>query len=307
MASASSRITHKERLMLQSFPLQKPQNLVIGEEINRGAYGLVLKGTLGDLPVAVKKIHKLLLGEARSEQEMKKVIEGFKKEADMLSSIRNSHIVECLGAFYDREQREPIIVMELMSTDLRTFIENNKGLRTSNQIQICLQIVLGVHFLHHLTPPLAHRDLNDKNVLLTEDGTVKLGDLGQSKYKDMQDVYFGSKAPGSLQFMPPEATSDNPHYTESVDIFSIGVLAVEVSTQSQPSPSLHGIGTVEEVERRAQDLAKMGNSHPLKPLVLKCLQNNYKDRPDTDQVLSELSQLIVEDYTVSLFCEILSI
>ena len=118
---------------------------------------------------------------------------------------------------------------------------------------------------------------------------------------------FGSKAPGSVHFMPPETTSDNPHYTESVDIFSIGVLAVEVTTQSQPSPSIHGIGTAEEVERRAADLAKMGNSHPSKPLVLKCLRNNYKDRPDIDQVLSELSQLIVEDYSVSLFCVILSI
>ena len=156
-----------------------------------------------------------------------------------------------------------------------------------------------MHFLHHLTPPLIHGDLDDKNVLLTEDGTVKLGDLGQSKYKDMHHVYFGSKAPGSV-FMPPETTSDNPHYTESVDIFSIGVLAVEVTTQSQPSPSIHGIGTAEEVERRAADLAKMGNSHPSKPLVLKCLRNNYKDRPDIDHVLSEL-------YIVSLFCMILSI
>ena len=42
--------------------------------------------------MAVKKIHRLLLGEARSEQEVKTVIEGFKKEADMLLSIRNSHI-----------------------------------------------------------------------------------------------------------------------------------------------------------------------------------------------------------------------
>ena len=156
MAMASSRMTYKERLMLESFPRQKPRNLVIGEEINRGAYGIVLKGIFGDRPVAVKKIHKVFLEEARSEQEMTKVIEGFRKDADILSSIRNSHIVECHGAFYDKEQREPLIVMELMSMDLRTFIKHNKGLPKSNQLQICLQIALGVHFLHHLTPPLTH-------------------------------------------------------------------------------------------------------------------------------------------------------
>ena len=299
---ASSQMTYKERLLLESFH-PKPQDLRLGEEINRGAYGVVHKGVLGDRPVAVKKIHKFMCNEDRSNDELKRAITGFKKEADMLETVQHPHVVKSLGAFYDPKTREPILVMELMATDLRTFLKDNKGpgsLKVSKQVNICFQIALGLQYLHHLSPPLAHRDLNDKNVLLAEDGTVKIGDLGQSKYKNTKDIYYDSTAPGSILFMPPEATSKNPHYTESVDIFSLGVLAVEVCTQSEPSPSVHGIGIVPEVERRADDLKKMGDEHSLKPLVLKCLKNNYKERPNIDLFVVSLSEIFIVSHCNSI-------
>ena len=284
---ASSQMTYKERLLLESFH-PKPQDLLLGEEINRGAYGVVHKGVLGDRPVAVKKIHKIMFDEDRSNDELKRAITGFKKEADMLETVQHPHVVKSFGAFYDPKTREPLLVMELMATDLRRFLKENEGremLKVSKQVKICFQIALGLQYLHHLSPSLAHRDLNDKNVLLAEDGTAKIGDLGQSKYKDTNQVYYGSQAPGSILFMPPEAFKDEPHYTESVDIFSLGVLIVEVATQSFPSVGMVGIGVVPEVERRASDLKKMKDNHPLKPLVLKCLKDNYKERPDIDHVL----------------------
>ena len=284
---ASSLVTYKENFLQACF-LPKPSDLLLEEELNHGAFGVVHKGVFRDRPVAVKKIHKLLFDAPISEEEIKSKIKEFKKEADMLETVQHPHVVESLGAFYDPETREPILVMELMAMDLRTFLKKHEGqetLKVSKQVKICFQIALGLQYLHHLSPPLAHRDLNDKNVLLAEDGTVKIADLGQSKYKDMKQIYFNSTAPGNISFMPPETFGDKPHYTESVDIFSLGVLAVEVATQSFPSVGMIGIGTTPEVERRANDLKKMGDDHPLKPLVLKCLKDNYKERPDIDHVV----------------------
>ena len=284
---------YKERLLLKYFH-PKPPDLLLGEELNRGAYGVVNRGVFGDRPVAVKKIHKLLFDEAKSNEEIEKVITDFKNEADKLTAIRHPHVVQSFGAFYDPKVREPILVMEVMAMDLRTFIEKIKGnlrFKVAQQLLICFQITLGLQYLHHLSPPLAHRDLNDKNILLAEDDTAKIGDLGQSKYKDTKKKYFDSTAPGSIPFMPPETFGDNPHYTESVDIFSLGVLAVEVATQSFPSVGMIGIGTMPEVERRANDLKKMGADHPLKPLVLKCLKDNYKERPDIDHVVFSLQKI----------------
>ena len=231
---ASSLNTYKENLLQESFH-RKPPDLLLKEELNCGAYGVVHRGIFRDRPVAVKKIHKLLFDAPISQEGIKSKIEEFKKEADMLETVQHPHVVKSLGAFYDPKTREPILVMELMAMDLRTFLKKNEeqeALKVSKQVNICFQIALGLQYLHHMPPPLAHRDLNDKNVLLAEDGTAKIGDLGQSKYKDTNQLYYGSQAPGSILFMPPETFKDNPHYTESVDIFSLGVLIVEVATQS---------------------------------------------------------------------------
>ena len=128
--------------------------------------------------------------------------------------------------------------------------------------------------------------------VIADDGTVKIGGFGQSKYKDLKDVYFDTEVPGAFLFMAPETTkpsgSDKAQYTESVDIFSLGVLALEIATQSYPTPSLHGFGVLPEVKRRESDLKKMGDGHPLKPLVLKCLEDNYKKRPVITQIVDNL-------------------
>ena len=300
MAVAISRMTRKEKLLLELFR-PKPSSLILGEEINRGAYGVVLGGTFMGRRVAIKKMHKILLHSAVTDEELERLIRDFKREADTLLSIRHPHVVQALGAYYDPSSREPILVMELMARNLRTFLgENMRKLKLSKQIHICLQIALGLQFLHHLNPPLAHRDLTDRNVLLTDDGRVKIGDLGQSKYKDLKDVYFGTEIPGALFFMAPETVKPSgthkAHYTESVDIFSLGVLTMEIATQSRPTPSLHGFGVLPEVKRREHDLNKMDSGHPLKPLVYKCLEDNYKKRPVIDIIVVELVHLIVEEY-----------
>ena len=246
-------------------------NLVVGDEINRGAYGVVYKGRLRGEPVAVKKIHEQHQTEAK-EEDLCRLFEGLLEEGNMLASINHPHIVRGFGAFFDEDLQQPVIVMELMLVDLRTYLENNQGsLKMSKQIQICQQIALGVQFLHHLSPPIAHRDLNDKNVLLAEDGTVKIGDLGQSKCKSAKVEFFSTLIPGAPLYMPPEAImcvgNDQARYTESVDIYSLGVLAVVVATGSPLD--LH------VSDRREEYLKRMGKNHPLKPLVKKCLQEDY--------------------------------
>jgi serine/threonine protein kinase len=290
-------MAYKEKLLLELFR-QKPSHLLLGEELGRGAHGVVHIGKYEDRLFAVKKIHKLLFDEDRSMDEIKRIITDFKNEADILAVIRHPHVVRSFGAFYDPEKREPLLMMELMDMDLRKYVENSEHRPTLNvakQLIICLQIALGLQYLHHLSPPLAHRDLNDKNVLLAKDGTVKIGDLGQSKFIDRKIAYFESKVPGSIPFMPPETFWDKPHYTESVDIFSLGVLAVEVAIQSFPSVGMVGIGVVPEVERRANDLKKMGASHPLMPLVRKCLRDSYKERPDIDHVVFSILKIFEND------------
>ena len=186
-----------------------------------------------------------------------------------------------------------------MRENLREFLERNRNdLSSQRQLEVCLSIARGLRFLHTHIPPIVHRDLTDKNVMLGKDGLVKIGDLGQSRLKANNAEYFNTPQPGAIPFMPPEAMRKEPHYNEKLDIFSLGALMLEVATQQPPKVDLVGICTVKEIVRRREDLSKLVEDHPLKPLILSCLEDDPKERPDIVEVHTQL-QDIVEGVEVS--------
>ena len=197
--------------------------------------------------------------------------------------------------------------MEKMQENLRQFLDKcKKNLRHLKQIRISLEIIRGVDFLHQQTPPLVHRDLNDKNVMFSTEGVIKIGDFGQSKLK--KDLYLTSGQPGMVTFMPPEALdADTSKYNESLDIFSVGVLMLEIGTQQEPLVNLRGIGVIREVERRERDLKVLGEEHPLRPQILLCLKDRPKGRPKASDLQKEMLALVdggveVCIYTYIIFC-----
>ena len=196
-----------------------------------------------------------------------------------------------IGAFNDH-RLGPILVMEKMQENLRQFLDKcKKNLRLPKQLRISLEIIRGVAFLHQQIPPLVHRDLNDKNVMFSLEGVIKIGDFGQAKLK--KDLYLTSGQPGMVTFMPPEAlVVDTSKYNESLDIFSVGVLMMEIGTQQEPLVNLHGIGTIREVVRRERDLKALGEDHPLRSQILLCLRDKPKERPKASDLQREVLALV---------------
>ena len=195
-----------------------------------------------------------------------------------------------IGAFND-SRLGPILVMEKMQENLQKFLERwKKKLQIPKQLRISLEIIRGVAFLHQQTPPLVHRDLNDKNVMFSFEGVVKIGDFGQSKLK--KHLYLTSAQPGKVTFMPPEALRvGKSMYTESLDVFSIGVLMLEIGTQQEPI-NLLGIGIIPEVKRREGDLKDLGEDHPLRPQIQLCLQDNPKERPKASELQRDVLAMV---------------
>ena len=233
------------------------------------------------------------------------VLQGFRCECDLLERVEHPHVVGFKGAFYNKTTDELILVMELMTENLQQYLERNRGqLSRQKQLAICIQIVRGLRFLHTRSPPIVHRDLTDKNILLDAEGVVKIGDLGQSKLKTAE--YFTTSLPGQVSFMPPEAAvAGNSHYNEKVDIFSLGVLMLEIATQQPPRRDLTGIGTVQESVRRGEDLSKL-EDHPLQLLIVSCLNDNPKDRPDIIAVHTQLLAMVDGDKVICLIHIVLS-
>ena len=261
--------------------------LKVGNEIGRGAYGTVHEGVYEGKPVAVKKIHRILLDYARDDPEAyQRISSEFERECELLKTLVFPNVVHFVGVFEIGKER--VLVMELLHETLANVLKRKKesgGLSEEEVGRITFEIALGLKFLHGQNPPLVHRDLNAKNILLTEDGTAKISDLGMSKFRPTDLGYLSTKAPGCVPYMPPEALGKEPKYTEKLDIFSFGVLMLQMATGEDPNLDMHGIGMVPEVERRKDHIELVADGHVLKKSILQCLEDDPSKRPTAQAIV----------------------
>ena len=258
---------------------------------------MVYRGTLNSQPVAVKRIHKSTIGKAQHDEEkVRKIFGDFARECKMLATAKHPHIVTFHGVFDDEIQQGGILlVMELMDQTLETFLKDNRGnLSKEKQVDICQQLASGLRYLHHQDPQILHRDLKPSNILLDKGGRIaKIGDFGQAKFRPSDKSHLSTQQPGTLPFMPPECLrDDHPRFDRKGDVFSLGVVMLEVATQEPPSCWLEGIGRVPEVDRRENDLSKVPEDHPLKALIKACLKDDPKERPTIEEVHLELLKIV---------------
>ena len=265
--------------------------LVKERELGRGSWGVVYKGKLRSRPVAIKQINQLLTD---ADQQPDRVIAQFQREYEILKAAKHQHVVECIALF--REGTGVEIVMELMDQTLGKFLTANEDLPVTKQVEICLKLANGLQFLHQHDPQILHRDLTSKNVLMNKAGDiVKISDFGQSKFRPTSKEFLTTQQPGCVVYMPPEALVAEARFNSKGDVFSLGVLMLQIATQTNPTYCLTGIGVQPERERRSADLALLPEDHVLKPLILQCLEDDLQARPDAFSIYFCLTLMLPED------------
>ena len=267
------------------------KSLKNGREINRGDFSVVHECEWNGRTVAVKKLHTILLEASwYSPQDRANELNRFARPACLLRQLSHPHIVEILEIATLQEEGT-VIIMERLDHNLQQHLGLHRGkLSRERQIAMCLQIADAVHYLHSQQPPVVYRDLTAKNVLISQDGIVKLC-AATTVARLPPSGYFDEEQPGSVVYMPCEAlVVKNAHYNEKIDVFSLGVLMLEIATQQPPAFNLAGIGIVPEIDRRAEDLSLLPEDHPLKPIILQCLRDDPRERPGSGTVLRMLKE-----------------
>ena len=117
-----------------------PSTLVIGEEVDRGSFGVVYLATLDKKSVAVKRFHKALMTGVGSEENVP--LKNFKTECERLKDLNHPNVVRYIGAY--ESEKGPLLVMELMYESLEKYLKRNKGcLSPERVLEICSSVCEG--------------------------------------------------------------------------------------------------------------------------------------------------------------------
>ena len=276
----------------------------LNEELGCGAYGRVFTVEYRGVVYAAKEIHSILI-ESVSPVEKRAIIDNFVRECQQCSTIRHPNIVRFVGVYYSSEKSElPIMVMELMNTNLTSFVVKNRSkILMNTKVSILYDVSLGLSYLHGHKPVVIHRDLSPNNVMLSTQLVAKIGDLGVAKMiqADSEQTRSGlTIAPGTVDFMPPETWEDNPVYGTPVDVFSFAGIGLHVFAEEWPEPCVQKrrdpvtkkLVAFTEVERRQKYLDKIPEDAViLRELFERCLDDDPNERPPIQEV-SEMIELL---------------
>ena len=249
---------------------------------------------------AAKAIHAALVDNPIG-YDFNYVKERFLEECSICARLSHPNIVHFYGLFYPPSSTLPLLIMELMDSSLTKCIENYPEMPLYMKLSFLHDVSLGMRYLHSFEPPIVHRDLSSNNILITKACIAKVGDLGVAKIIDISCA--GNKltrAPGTLDFMPPEALLTEPIYDTPLDAFSYGVVIIHCTCGEWPTPNK---GPVEmdpmtrrlvghsEQERRRHLIERMRGVEQLKSLTIRCLDNIPESRPNMVEISEQVAVL----------------
>ena len=179
---------------------------------------------------AGKRIHEILLDV--ENEGVPEMIQKYLNECQLMSNLHHPNITQFLGLCFLPGSQLPLLVMERLETSLDDLLENAPNLPLLIKRSVLENVACGLLYLHERNPPVIHRDLTSKNVLLTSSLIAKITDMGNSRIvRPGQMVRTLSALPGTQVYMPPEAQDDRHCYGPSIDIFSFGHLSLFTITQ----------------------------------------------------------------------------
>ncbi|XP_022904836.1 cyclin-dependent kinase 2-like [Onthophagus taurus] len=194
------------------------------KKAGEGTYGIVYKAKdkITGKYVALKKI---ALEKHDRPNESEGIPSTTIREICLLKSLHHSAIVELLDIIFT-ESKCLYMVFEFLHMDLKKYLEISVGVLSENLIRSYMkQLIDGIGYLH--THRILHRDLKPQNLLLDNEGHIKLADFGLSRSFTLPTRIFTHEVV-TLWYRAPELLFGAKMYSTSVDIWSLGCIMAEM-------------------------------------------------------------------------------
>src|SRR5690242_3026993 len=209
-----------------------------------------------------------------------KFVTRFQREARAASALQHPNIVQVFD--YGQSGDSYYIAMEFIEgADLRRYLKKHGMLSNERAIEIAHDVALGLGAAHKRG--IVHRDVKPQNVMLNDDGLVKLTDFGiASMYKDVdaERLTTTGMTLGTVQYYAPEQAQGEV-VTPAADIYALGIVMYEMLAGKTP---FDGDTPVAVAMRHIQDIPEPPSrinpriSPALERIILRCLEKDPRDR-----------------------------
>ncbi|RVW43627.1 putative LRR receptor-like serine/threonine-protein kinase [Vitis vinifera] len=196
------------------------ENFSATNKLGEGGFGSVYKGTLPDGRVVAVKELTVASQHGKSQ---------FITEIATISAVQHRNLVKLYG-FCIKGNRRLLVYeyLENRSLDHSLFGKNNLHLDWPTRFNVCLATARALAYLHEESKPrIVHRDVKASNILLDEDLCPKISDFGLAKLYDDKKTHISTRIAGTIGYLAPEYAMRG-HLTEKADVFSFGVVALEI-------------------------------------------------------------------------------
>lgn len=220
---------------------------------------------------------KILRGDLATDE---KFVRKFQREASAASNLDHPNIV----GIYDvgEDDGNYYIVMEYVEgRTLKSLIKRRGSLTLAEVIDIMTQLTSGIEHAHE--KGIIHRDIKPQNVLILDDGLVKIADFGIAQALNSNELTQTNSVMGSVHYLPPEQANGTGSTYKS-DIYSLGILMFELLIGKVPFKGENAVEiAIKQMNDPIPSICDLKEEIPqsVENIVLKATAKNPKNRYDT--------------------------
>lgn len=272
---------------------------VLEDIVGSGGMAIVYRAT--DRVTGNTVAVKILKEEFVSDEQFRR---RFLNESRAISMLRHRNIVSVID--FDFEGNLQYIVMEYVDgITLKDFIRSQKIIPAGIAIKVTMQILSALQHAHERG--VIHRDIKPQNIMILNDGTIKVMDFGIARINKFETITMTDKAIGTVYYISPEQARGE-HTDERSDIYSIGVMLYEMLTGEMPFDGDTPVNVaIKQIQSAAKRPRSINRSIPvgLEQIVMRAMMKTPDKRyasaidmiGDLKKVLSDES--IVFDYDLN--------
>uniref|UniRef100_A0A8C4TUR6 Serine/threonine-protein kinase TNNI3K n=1 Tax=Falco tinnunculus TaxID=100819 RepID=A0A8C4TUR6_FALTI len=246
------------------------------EIIGSGSFGKVYKGRCRNKIVAIKR-YRANTYCSKSDVDM------FCREVSILCRLNHPCVIQFVGACLDDPSQFAIVTQYISGGSLFSLLhEQKRTLDLQSKLIIAVDVAKGMEYLHNLTQPIIHRDLNSHNILLYEDGHAVVADFGGKEFLW-----------NNLRWMAPEVFTQCTRYTIKADVFSYALCLWELLTGEIPFAHLKPAAAAADMAyHHIRPPIGYSIPKPISALLMRGWNACPEGRPEFSEVVTKLEECL---------------